>query len=253
MSVSIDLNADLGEGFGTWSKTDDPGLLKIVSSANVACGFHGGDPRTMRSVCQIAAEQGVSIGAHVAYRDLVGFGRRFIDVDPDELTADVLFQLSALEGIARSAGTSVRYIKPHGALYNTIGSHERQARAVVDAITAWGIDVPVLGLPGALWLSHAAEEGLRVVREAFADRSYLPDGTLATRTHPDSILHDPDEISARVARMATDGTVVAIDGSVLDVRPDSVCVHGDSPGAVDVARGVRRGLESAGVTVQPFA
>lgn len=250
---SIDLNADMGEGFGTWSKTDDEGLLQIVTSANVACGFHAGDPRTMQRVCRTAAERDVSVGAHVAYRDLVGFGRRFVDVDPDELRADVLYQLCALDGIARSAGTTVRYVKPHGALYNTIVTHEAQARAVVDALTEWGAGVPALGLPGAVWLEMARAAGLQTKHEAFADRAYLPDGTLATRSRPDSVLHDPDEIAARVVQMATEGTIVALDGSVLDVKPDSVCVHGDNPKAVAVAQAVRDALGEASVSVRAFA
>lgn len=251
--MSIDLNADLGEGFGAWSMTDDEHLLSIVSSANVACGFHGGDPRTMRAVCRLAVERGVAVGAHVAYRDFVGFGRRFVEVEPDELRADVLYQLCALEGIARSVGTTVRYVKPHGALYNAIVRHEEQARAVVEALSDWGVDVPVMGLPGAVWLSKARALGLRTVHEAFADRAYLPDGTLAPRSHPGAVLHDPEEISARVVRMATAGTIVAVDGSVIAADPDSICVHGDNPQAVDVAGQVRAALGEADVEVKPFA
>lgn len=251
--MRIDLNADMGEGYGTWSKTDDESLLGIVSSANVACGFHAGDPRILRTVCRMAVEHDVAVGAHVAYRDTVGFGRRFIDIDPEELRADVLYQLSAIEGIARAAGTRVRYVKPHGALYNAIVHHKEQATAVVEALMEWGVDVPVMGLPGALWLEMARMVGLRTVHEAFADRAYMPDGTLAPRSQPGSVLHDPEEISARVVRMATDGTVVAVDGTVVETRPDSICVHGDEPSAVAVARSVRAALEAAAVDIKPFA
>jgi UPF0271 protein len=252
-SRRIDLNADLGEGFGSWALTDDDALLRRATSANVACGFPAGDATHMRHVCEVAAERGVTVGAQVSYRDLAGFGRRFIDVAPDELTNDVVYQVGALDAIARACGTRVSYVKPHGALYNAIVHHEGQARAVVDALTLLDGRLPLLGLPGGLVLDLAREAGLPVVAEAFADRAYAPDGTLVPRSEPNAVLDDPAAIAARVVRLALEGVIEAVDGSTVEVAADSVCVHGDSPGAVASARAVRDALTSAGVTVAPFA
>jgi UPF0271 protein len=195
----------------------------------------------------------VVVGAQVGYRDLPGFGRRFIDVEPVELTDDVVYQIGALDGLARAAGTSVRYVKPHGALYNAAVHHEAQARAVVDAVLAYDRELPLLGLPGSRLLALGERAGLRVVREAFADRGYTRDATLVPRREVGALLEDPDEVAARVVRLVTEGTVEAVDGSTVAVEAESVCVHGDSPGAVAMARAVRTGLEAAGVTLQPFA
>jgi UPF0271 protein len=249
----IDLNADLGEGFGVWRLGDDDALLGVVTSANVACGFHAGDPATMRRVCARAAEAGVAVGAQVSYRDLAGFGRRFIDVDPGELADDVLYQLAALDGIARASGTRVSYVKPHGALYNAAVSHEGQARAVVDAVAAYGGGLPVLGLPGSALLRAADSAGLSVVREGFADRGYTSTGTLVPRREPGALVDGPAAVAERAVRMAVDGEVVAVDGSRVPLDVESVCVHGDTPGAVELARAVRRALEAAGLSLLPFA
>jgi UPF0271 protein len=249
----MDLNSDLGEGFGRWSLGDDDALLEVVTSANVACGYHAGDASTMRRVCDRAVERGVAIGAQVGYRDVPGFGRRFIDVEPDELTQDVLYQLGALEAFARVAGSRVRYVKPHGALYNAIVTHEEQAAAVVRAVVEHDRALPVLGLPGSVWLQQAQEAGLRVVREAFADRAYTPQGALVSRRLPGAVLHDPDEITRRCVAMATGETVADVEGGPLALSPDSICVHGDTAGAVDIARRVREGLASAGVRLVPFS
>jgi UPF0271 protein len=251
-TIRIDLNADLGEGFGPWTLGDDEALLGLVTSANVACGFHAGDPSGLRRVCELAAERGVAIGAQVGYRDLAGFGRRFIDVAPDELTNDVLYQIGALEAFARVAGTRVRYVKPHGALYNAIVHHEDQAAAVVEAVRRYDPSLPVLGLPGSRFLALAAEAGLRTVAEAFADRAYTPEGTLVSRREEGAVLHDAEAVAARSVRMATAGVVEAVDGSVVPVEPASLCVHGDSPGAVDMASRVKEALEQAGVRLVPF-
>ena len=252
MSV-IDLNADLGESFGQWTLGDDDALLDLVTSANVACGFHAGDPTVLRRTCERAAERGVVIGAQVGYRDLAGFGRRFIDVEPDDLTNDVLYQIGALDAFARVAGTQVHYVKPHGALYNAIVRHEAQAAAVVEAVRRYDPSLPVLGLPGSVWLRLAEEAGLTVVPEAFADRAYTPEGTLVPRREPGAVLHDPEEVARRCVRMTTRGEVEAVDGSVVAVQAASLCVHGDSPGAVAMARAVRAQLEEAGATVAAFA
>jgi UPF0271 protein len=248
----VDLNSDLGEGFGQWTLGDDDALLGVVTSANVACGFHAGDPVILRRVCDRAASAGVAIGAQVGYRDLAGFGRRFVDVEPDALTQDVLYQVGALEAFARVAGTRVRYVKPHGALYNTIVAHEEQAAAVVRAVAEYDRTLPVLGLPGSAFLRLAAGAGLTVVAEAFADRAYTPEGTLVSRRLPGAVLHDADEIARRCVAMAAGEPVSDVDGGPLVLAPDSICVHGDTPGAVDIARRVRTALTEAGVALAPF-
>ena len=252
-SVTVDLNSDLGESFGRWQLGDDAALLEVVTSANVACGFHAGDPRTLRRTCEQAAAQGVAIGAQVGYPDLAGFGRRFLDVEPEDLTADVLYQIGALEALARVAGSRVTYVKPHGALYNTVVHHEEQAAAVVQAVLEYGGGLAVLGLPQSVLLRRAAAAGLRTVTEAFADRAYTPVGTLVSRREPGAVLHDPDEVARRVVRLVTEAEVVAVDGSVVAVDAASVCVHGDSPGAVTMARAVRAALDAAGVAIAAFA
>ena len=249
----MDLNADLGEGFGSWAMGDDDALLDVVTSANVACGFHAGDPSIMRRVCRLAAERGVAIGAHVSYNDKPGFGRRFIDVEPPVLRDEVVYQIAALDAFARIAGSKVRYVKPHGALYNTIGHHEEQAAAVVGAIADYDRTLPVLGLPGAAWLRLAVEAGLTPVHEAFADRAYTPAGTLVSRREPGSVLHDGPEIAARCVAMATGSPIKDAEGGDLVLQPASICVHGDTPGAVGIAKLVREGLTGAGVTLRPFA
>jgi UPF0271 protein len=247
--VTIDLNSDLGEGFGVWRLGDDDALLDVMTSANVACGFHAGDASTMRAVCAAAARRGVAVGAQVSYRDLAGFGRRFIDVDPVVLADEVLYQIGALDAFARAAGTRVSYVKPHGALYNATVHHEAQASAVVAGTRAYG-DLPVLGLPGSRLLAAA---GSRAVPEAFADRGYTPEGTLVPRSEPGALLTDTDAVVARALRLAVDGELVAVDGTVLTVRARSLCLHGDTPGAVAHARAVREALNTADVEVVPFA
>ena len=250
--MNIDLNADLGESFGAWTMGADDELLGVVTSANVACGFHAGDPLTMRRTAADAAARDVRVGAHPAYRDLAGFGRRFLDVAPDELAADVLYQLGALDAACRAAGTRVRYVKPHGALYNAIVHQEAQARAVVEAVAAFDASLPILGLPGSAVLREAERAGLRPVVEAFADRAYTPEGTLVSRREPGAVIHDEEAVVARAVRFATDGTVVAADGATVRVDPESLCVHGDTPGAARLAAAVRTALVEAGVSVAPF-
>lgn len=251
MSAAIDINSDLGEGLGQWSMGDDIAMLDIVTSANVACGFHAGDPSIMRRMCEAAAARGVTIGAHVSYPDVTGFGRRFIDIDPAELTDAVTYQLSALSGFASAAGTYVCYVKPHGALYNAIAHHEAQARAVINGV-ACVAELPIVGLAGSAVLRAAADAGLRGVTEAFVDRAYNADGTLVSRLQRGAVLHDVDEITARTVRMVTDGVVTAIDGQQIPIAAESVCVHGDTPGSVAIAAAVRGALETAGVDVRPF-
>jgi UPF0271 protein len=249
----IDLNADLGEGFGRWTLTDDDALLSVVTSANVACGFHAGDPSTMRQVCERAVAAGVRIGAQVSYRDLAGFGRRAMDVPADELADEVTYQIGALAAFALAAGDRVRYVKPHGALYNRIVADEEQAAAVVAGIVHVAPGLPVLGLPGSAVHRLAAEAGLTVVEEAFADRAYEPDGTLVSRREPGAVLAGEDAVVTQAVRLARSGEVVARNGDVVRVRARSICLHGDTPGAAVMAAAVRRALGEAGVTVAPFA
>lgn len=251
--AAVDLNCDLGEGFGQWTLGDDDALLAVVSSANVACGFHAGDPSIMRKVTRGCVASGVVIGAQVSYRDLPGFGRRFIDVEPAALTDDVLYQLGALDAMARVAGDRVRYVKPHGALYNAIVEHEAQAAAVVDAVTRYDDSLPVLGLPGSAWLRLAGEAGLACVEEAFADRAYTPAGTLVPRRVDGAVLTDAEQIARRCVAMATGEPVLDVEGGELRLRPGSICVHGDTAGAVGIARKVREALTAAGVEIRAFA
>ncbi|MEU4801600.1 5-oxoprolinase subunit PxpA [Actinosynnema sp. NPDC023587] len=250
---TMDLNADLGEGFGRWAVGDDDALLNVVTSANIACGFHAGDPSIMSRTCATAGAAGVAIGAHVGYRDLAGFGRRFVDVSPAELTADVLYQLGGLDACARAAGTRVSYVKPHGALYNALGTHETQADAVVDAVRAFDPSLPVVGLPGAVWMKRAEVAGLPVRFEGFADRAYTGRGTLVDRRLPGAVLHSVAEIVQRSVALAVDGQVRTVDGRIVRMRVDSLCVHGDATGAVDVARAVREALAGEGVAVAAIA
>lgn len=249
---SIDLNSDLGESFGTWTLGDDDAMLAIVTSANVACGFHAGDPRTILDTCRGAAENAVRIGAQVGYRDLAGFGRRYIDIEPADLTADVLYQMGALDGLARAAGTAVAYVKPHGALYNAIVTDSRQARAVVDAVRTYDPTLPVLGLSGSVFLHEAREAGLRTVSEAFADRAYTPSGELVSRREDGAVLSDPKAVADRVLRMVLDGTTTAIDGSTIAIDTESVCVHGDSPGAVAMAQTILDVLTDNDIDIASF-
>lgn len=250
--AGIDLNADLGEGFGVWRLGDDDAMLGIVTSANVACGFHAGDPAGLLRVCRSAARRGVRIGAQVSYRDLAGFGRRFIDVAADDLIADVVYQIGALQAIAHASGSVVSYVKPHGALYNTIVTNSEQAAAVAEAVRLVDAGLPVLGMAGSAFFDEAARRGLRTIPEAFADRAYRPDGGLVSRREPGAVLDDPAAIANRVASMVTAGQVTAVDGTLLDVSVESVCVHGDSPGAVVIATAVRDRLAAAGTDIRAF-
>jgi 5-oxoprolinase (ATP-hydrolysing) subunit A len=249
----LDLNSDLGEGYGRWALGDDAAMLEVVTSANVACGFHAGDPATIDRTVRTAVGRGVAVGAQVSYPDLVGFGRREIDVPPGELTADVLYQLGALEAFAKAAGSRVRYVKPHGALYNRIARDPVQAAAVVEAIRRYDPALPLLTLPGSVAMETAREAGVPSVGEGFADRAYTADGRLVSRREPGSVLHDPEQVAARAVVMATEHRVETADGTQVAVEVRSLCVHGDTPGAVDLARAVRTALEHAGITLEAFA
>ena len=252
MSV-IDLNSDLGESLGAWSMGDDAAMLDIVSSANVACGFHAGDPAGILATLKAAHARGVSVGAHVAYPDLLGFGRRNMDVASADLVADVIYQIGALQGLAQAAGTRITYVKPHGALYNTIAHDSAQALDVITAIRDVAANLALVALAGSPLVRWAQDAGLRVIAEAFADRAYTPQGALVSRREPGAVLHDSALVASRMLRLVRDGVVEAVDGSLARVQAQSICVHGDSPGAVEMARAVRMALESDGVVVRSFA
>lgn len=249
----MDLNADLGEGFGSWRMGDDDAMLAVVTSANVACGFHAGDPSTMRRTVESAVERGVTIGAHVSYPDLRGFGRRDIDLPPSQVTDDVLYQIGALDAFARSAGSAVSYVKPHGALYNRMAKDADTAGAVVAALKMYDHPLPLLTLPGSAAAQAAEQAGVRAVAEGFADRAYHADGQLVSRREPGAVISDARAVADRALRMARDGVVIAADGQELALRIDSLCVHGDSPGAVSLARAVHNALTSADISVGAFA
>ena len=249
----IDLNADLGESFGMWRLGDDEALLTLITSANVACGFHAGDPLTLQRTCANAVAGGVAIGAQVSYRDLAGFGRREMVVPPAELTAEVLYQIAALDGIARAEGGRVSYVKPHGALYNRAIRDPVQAKAIVEAVCRYDPALPLLTLPHGEAAAAGTAAGLTVVAEAFADRAYLDDGTLMPRGQPGAVLTDPEQVASRAVGMATRQVVSAASGQDVPVPARSLCIHGDTAGAVGLARAVRAALAAAGVTVQPFA
>ncbi len=249
----IDLNSDCGESFGSYRMGADAELLPLVSSANVACGFHAGDPRTMDATVALAARLGVTVGAHVSYPDLVGFGRRRMLVSTDELITDVLFQIGALEAFCRRHETSVRYVKAHGALYNDLAGDQDLAGALADAVLGYGGGLAVLVLAGSPAVQVLTARGIRVVREGFADRGYTPDGRLVPRRAPGAVLTNPAVVADRGTRIAAGEPVQASDGSPLVVEADSLCLHGDTPGAAVLARALRRRLAEAGVEVAAFA
>ena len=250
--MKMDLNSDLGESFGAWSMGDDASMLDIVSSANVACGFHAGDAAGILSTLKAAKARNVVVGAHVAYRDLAGFGRRNMDVASSDLVADVIYQIGALQGLAQAAGTTVRYVKPHGALYNTIAQDRRQATDVINAIKAVDPSLVLMALAGAPLIGWARDAGLSVVAEAFADRGYTPEGALVSRREPGAVLHDENLIAQRMLTLVRDGVIEAVDGSLVRVEADSICVHGDSPGAVAIAHNIRQRFEQEGVQIASF-
>jgi UPF0271 protein len=249
----LDLNANLGEAFGTWTRGDDAAMFPLITSASVACGMHAGDPVTMLDTCRAAYELDVNVGAHLGYPDLAGFGLRSLDMTFDDLFGAVLYQLGALDGVAHAVGASVDYVKLHGALYDRTVRDAEQASAVIAAIQAYDPGLPVLGLPGSALLEIARDAGLPVVAEAFPDRAYFPDGTLVPRTQEGAVLLDAGQVAERAVRLATKGEVEAVDGTVLRIEPQSLCLHGDTPGSVSAATAVRAGLEAAGVELESFA
>ena len=249
---TIDLNSDLGENEPDRIVGDDVSMLEIVTSANVSCGFHAGSPEGIRDTLAAAVRAGVVIGAHPGYRDHENFGRVAVDIDPATLQAHVEYQLGALIALASAVGGAVAYVKPHGALYNTIAYDERQAKAVVAAIAAIDQRLVLLGQAGGVVLDVAGRAGLAIAAEAFADRAYLPNGRLVPRTQPDAVLHDLSVVAERMVRLASEGVIRAIDGTDVAVSAQSICVHGDSPGSVAMAAEIRRRLSDSGMTIAPF-
>ncbi len=249
----IDINSDMGESFGSYTMGDDEALLRYVTSANIACGFHGGDPRTIDATVAHATAREITIGAHVSYPDLVGFGRRSMRVSADELVTDVLYQIGALEAFCRRHGTAVRYVKAHGALYNDLADNEDLAAAFADAVTAYGGGLAALVLAGSPAVDVLAKKGIRVIREGFADRGYTPAARLVSRRLPGAVITDPAVVAERGWRIASGAGIESSDGSPLALEVDSLCVHGDTPGAVELARALRDGLAAHSVPVAAFA
>jgi UPF0271 protein len=250
--VRIDLNSDVGESFGAWRMGSDADVMRSISSANVACGYHAGDPGVMRETVRLARQHGVSVGAHPGYPDLAGFGRRNMKVAPKDVEDLVLYQIGALAAIATAEGVRLTHVKAHGALYNQAVREAALADAIARAVRAAGQDLILFGLPGSELLRAGRELGLRVAVEGFADRAYNPDGSLAARTEPGSVIHDPGEVVRRSVRMVRDGRVTAKDGSELTFRVDTLCTHGDTPGAPELTRLLREGLQREGVSVLPL-
>jgi UPF0271 protein len=252
MTQRIDLNSDLGEGFGPWTMGDDAAMLQLVSSANVACGGHAGDPETMFRTLKIAVKNGVVVGAHPGYADREGFGRRIIPMTPAEVGRMVAAQVGSLQAIASLAGTKVRYVKPHGALGNLAADNADVARAIVQAVQGISRELAVLAISGTVLEHEARSAGLSVYSEVFADRGYLSTGRLVPRSRPDAMIHDVDHAVQRLLRLLESGLMPVVDGEPIRLAAHSICVHGDSAGAVDMARAIRQRLQDHGVRIAPF-
>jgi len=250
--MHIDLNCDLGELTGEAGRALDEAMLQIVTSANVACGFHAGDPGSIARTLRSAARYGVSVGAHVSYADFENFGRRDMRVSPHDLGALVVYQLGAMQRLAEAAGTRIGYVKAHGALYNTIAHDEAQAAAVIDALLSVDPELPLVCLAGAPIVERAGSAGLRVISEAFADRSYEPDGSLTERARPGAVLHEPEIIAERMLGLVATGSLRAVDGTELQLSAESICVHGDTDGAIEIAGTLRNRLLDADIELRSF-
>jgi len=249
--MEIDLNADVGEGFGPWPMGDDEHLVPLVASVNIACGLHAGDPATIERTVRLAVAAGAAVGAHPGYPDLAGFGRRELVMPAAELEATILYQVGAVAAFARDAGVELHHVKPHGALYNAAAGDAGLAETVARAVRRWSRDVILYGLAGSVVLEAGRAAGLAVAAEAFPDRAYEPDGTLRSRGLPDAVLTDSAAIAARAVAMAHDGHLVATDGSTLTIEARTLCLHGDNPGAAAHAAAVRDALAQAGIDVRP--
>ncbi len=252
MARTIDLNSDLGESFGAYTIGDDEAMMPVITSANVACGLHGGDPLVMEYTVRLAREHGVGIGAHPGFPDLVGFGRREMRLSPAELRTTIVYQIGALWAFARAQGAALQHVKGHGALSNMAANDEAQSRAIVEAVRSVDPELILIALHGTVMERVAREAGLRVASEAYADRGYTPAGTLISRSHPQALLTDPGAVARRVLRVVTEGVVEAVDGTELRMTPDTICFHGDTPGAPRLVRAAREALQRAGVEVAPM-
>jgi UPF0271 protein len=251
MTAKIDFNCDMGESFGMYKMGFDEEVIKHITSANIACGFHAGDPMWMRHTVDLAQRHGVAIGAHPSFPDLNGFGRRNMIVSPDEAKNDVTYQVGALQ--AFTADKRLQHVKPHGAMYNMAVNDESLAQAICESILEIDPEMILVALAGSRWLDIAEDMGLKVAREIFADRALNADGTLVSRSQPGSVIHDTAEVVERSLRMVTEGKATAITGEQIDVQADSLCLHGDTPGAVEMAASLKRELEAADVEILPLA
>ncbi len=249
-TVSVDLNCDVGESFGAYTIGNDTDVMASITSANIACGFHAGDPGVMRQTVRLAVKAGVAVGAHPGLPDLAGFGRREMRVGPAEVENMVLYQIGALAALAQAEGTRLRHVKPHGALYNLAARDVSIADAVARAVRAFDPSLVLFGLAGSPMIAGGEAAGLCVASEVFADRAYEPDGLLASREKPGAVFTDVEAIVARAVAMVCDGAVMSTTGSVVPVRAETICVHGDTPGAPAIARALRAGLEAAGIAVR---
>ena len=249
--MRIDINSDMGESFGAYTIGHDAGLMRAITSANIAAGFHAGDPSVLRDTIRLAKASGVAIGAHPGFPDLVGFGRRELNATPRETEDFVLYQVAAVAGVAAAEGMRLQHVKPHGALFNMAVRNAELADAIARAVAAFDRSLILFGLPGSEILRAGRAAGLRVAAEIFADRAYEPDGTLASRKKPGSVIHDPNVVVSRAVSMVKDGSVVAVDGSVVKLGADTICVHGDTKGSDELAARLRRAFEDAGITVAP--
>jgi UPF0271 protein len=251
--MRIDLNADVGESFGAFTIGEDAGVMRSITSASIAAGFHAGDPSVLRRTIRLAKAQHVAVGAHPGFPDLGGFGRRELQVSPAEAEDFVLYQVAAVAGVAAAEGLTLQHVKPHGALFNMAMRQARLAAAIAQAVAAFDRSLVLFGLPRSELLAAGRAAGLRVAAEVFADRAYEADGSLRSRSKPDAVIHDPAQVIARAVRMVRDRTVEACDGSTVALEADTICIHGDTPGAAALAASLRAGLEAAGITVRPVA
>lgn len=248
--TTLDLNCDMGESYGAWKMGNDEAVLGYVSSANIACGFHGGDPSTLRKTVAAAIKQGVALGAHPSFQDLAGFGRRNMHISPQEAYDITVYQVGAVAGVARSQGGTLHHVKAHGALYNMAAKDARLARAIAQAVRDIDGDLILYGLAGSAMVQEAQAVGLRVAQEVFGDRSYQPDGTLTPRSQPDAMITDASKSVEQVLRMVQEKVVIATDGTRVPVQPDTLCIHGDQPDALVFAQAIRKALQDAGIAVR---
>jgi len=252
LNPRIDINCDLGEGYGAFKVGNDEKIMPHITSANIACGFHAGDPVIMAQTINLAKKHNVAIGAHPGYPDLLGFGRREMQLTSEEVKNYAIYQVSALQGFAKVAGVSLQHVKPHGALYNTAAKDEKLSKAIMDAVKALNRNLIIFAPLNSAFAKVAVEGGLRVAYEVFADRAYNPDGSLVSRKHPNAIIQEPQKVMERAIKMVKEGTVLAINGEVVNLgEVHTICVHGDTPTAIELAKALKKGLIKAGINVKP--